>query len=174
MTELSCNIWALPAIPATAAVVILEAAGTVAAENPVSDSLPSFPSSSSSRGRGRGTSWRGSFLHTNPLLCWTLVCAVPAPSPRLSRCFRPCSRLHVHYICCLAFRHFGSCRPLLFPQHTGGEGAGGGILGEAGGGGGASNGSLIFLQLRPDPLLLRLFCRRHKLKLLVQLRVAGR
>ena len=52
MTELILSLVeaVLPAIPATAAVVILEAAGTVTAENPVSDSLPSFPSSRSSRG----------------------------------------------------------------------------------------------------------------------------
>ena len=94
----------LPAIPATAAVVILEAAGTVAAENPVSDSLPSFPASGSTRGRGRGTCGRGSFLHTDPFVCGTLVCAVPAPSPRLCCGFRSFSwlLLHIHDIC-LAF-----------------------------------------------------------------------
>jgi len=45
---LAAKLCLIPAIPATAAVVILEAAGTVAAENPVSDSLPSFPTSRSS------------------------------------------------------------------------------------------------------------------------------
>lgn len=52
---LSTKLCLIPAIPTAAAVVILEAAGTVSAENPVSDSLPSFPSSSSSGVRGRGT-----------------------------------------------------------------------------------------------------------------------